>query len=744
MCLAYKLPGKEVQLWHMAHPEHMIEESSPPQDLFDWIKEGGLVEAHNAFFERVIWLNVMVKRHGWPRMPAKQWRCSAAKASMCSLPRSLEGAGQAMALDVEKDMEGRRLMLKMCKPRKPRKAERQAWASKHGRKPMSLLWHEEENDIYRLWDYCKKDVLTEEALSEILPDLPENELTLWQIDQDMNERGARFDLDMATAALKMAADAKEIMNEELEEITGVERATQRQQVKDWLLENEDLEIPDTKAETIDWYLTREQISGRARRILEIVKQVNRTSTRKYQAMLDKTDHDDWRARDLLMYHGANTGRWSGKGIQVQNFPRGNIKDMDEACEDIHAGHLGWVEAMHGDPMEFLSGALRGAIIPAEDHDLIVADYSAIEARCVLWEAGAEAALDVFRRGGDIYCDMATGIYGYEVNKKDHPKERQFGKQAILGLGYGMGFLTFLLTCRKYNIHFGVDQVKKILRDKYDKYYEWVEDYLFPKPTGDAKKDQNKRRQASKTRRKLTDAREDPKKIIHELALMKYTVDVYRTRYPEVKQLWKDQEDAAMAAVREWEALVHEARQAERFDYEMEHGAITAENISFGAYPWEESRFKDLVDGPVKKAGKIKWYVKGGFLCCELPSGRILRYRDPHLKPTKTAWGETKMGLRYMTVIVGGKWARTGTYGGKLVENITQAVARDFMSDATIRCVVDNTPYRVIMSVHDELVAEVRKDEGSLEDFENVMSKSEPWGYGCPITAEAERYARYRK
>jgi len=754
MCLSYRLPfwpeGK-VGRWNMAHPHCGIEEAPPPQDLFDWIEAGGLVEAHNAFFERVIWLNVMVARHGWPEMPPRQWRCSAAKASMCSLPRDLENAVRAMGLPIEKDMEGRKLMLKLCKPRQPRKAEIQAWMEAEGlsgdyRKFKTKfveandpLWHEEEADLRRNWVYCDRDVLAEEALSEAVPDLPPQELRLWQIDQDMNERGVRFDLDLAHAALEMAANAKKTLNRELEEMTGISAATKRAQVKKWLVDNEDLDLPDTKAETVEWYLKREEMSGRARRVVEILKQVNRTSTRKYQAIIDKTDPDDWRARDLLMYHGAGTGRWTGKGIQVQNLPRGNVKDMDTAAIDIKDGHLGWVEAMYGDPIEFLSGALRGTIIPEEDHDLIVADYSAIEARCVLWEAGAEAALDVFRSGGDIYCDMATGIYGYEVRKKEHPAERQFGKQAILGLGYGMGFLTFLLTCRKYNIHFGVEQVKGILKDRFEKYVEWVDDYLFPKPSGDAKRDASKRRQASKVRRQLTDARETPKDILHELALMKYTVDVYRTRYPEVKQMWKDQEEAAMAAVREWEAILGAARKEAEDDW-----ALSGEPIDFGLMPWEKAEFKDAIDGPVKVAGKIKWYVKGGFLCCELPSGRLVRYRDPHIKPTKTSWGETKDGLRYMSVVTGGKWARTGTYGGKLVENITQAVARDFMSDATIRTVDEGTPYRVIMSVHDELVAEVHRDEGSRQDFEEVMSEALPWGDGCPITAEAERYARYRK
>lgn len=771
MCLSYKLPGYERPgRWHMAHPDLLVSESPAPLDLFAFVLAGGLLEAHNAFFERCVWRNVMVARHGWPAMCSTQWRCSAAKASAASLPRDLEGAAKAMALDVEKDMEGRRLMLKLSKPRQPRKAEIVAWMEEEGltgdyRRYKSRfteangpLWHETEEELERLWDYCDQDVLTEEALSEATPDLPEGELRLWQLDQCINEQGARFDLKLAKAALDLAAQYRVKLNRELEEMTGISAATKRQQVKDWLASNEGVVLPDTAADTLDWYLDREEMSGRARRVIEIVKYVNKTSTRKYQAMLDRTDPEDERARDLLMYHGASTGRWSGKGIQVQNFPRGNVKnrwgmtadgaeyayfDIDLACQDILDGDLEWIESMHGDVMEVLSAALRGAIVPKDGHDLIVADYSAIEARCVLWLAGAEGALEVFRSGGDIYCDMAEGIYGYPVHKKTHPQERQFGKQAILGLGYGMGFMTFLLTCRKYGITFSVAQVKGILGDKYEKYYEWVQDYLFPKPTGDPRKDTDKRRQASKNRRRLTDEREDPKAVIHELALMKYTVDVYRTRYAEVKEMWAEQETAAMSAVRSWERKVTEAQETARSEWEDAWGPLD-ESIGFGQMDWETVSFRDAIEGPRYEAGMCAWFVRGGFLCCELPSGRLLRYRDPHIKPTKTAWGETKDGLRYMTVVTGGKWARAGTYGGKLVENITQAVARDIMADAALRTVDDGTPYSIIMSVHDELVAEVPQTEGSERDFEEVMSKTLPWADGCPVTAEAERYGRYRK
>lgn len=780
MCLVYSIPGAPKRgLWHMAHPSCGIEETPPPEDLFAFILAGGLLEAHNAFFERVIWTHVMAVQRHWPLVPVDQWRCSASRASAACLPRDLGGAVQAMGLprDKEKDKEGATLMRKLAKPRKLskkalkalqqeqdaimreriEKACRQNEVEELGLEdelglddeddaldtpleptlPIAQYqWHEDPEDLHRLWAYCDQDVVAEMALSAVLPELTPRELAIWQADQELNWAGVRFDLTLARTALAMAAQWRSVLNQELYEMTGITSATQRAAIRVWLLENEGLDLPDTAAATLDWYIARVEMSGRAIRILEIVKQVNRTSIRKFQAMLDRVDPQDGRARDLLMYCGAGTGRWTGKGIQVQNFPRGKSVnawdkkdrgyfDMDRGVELVLSGDAEWASMCAGDVMELLSTCLRGAIIAPDNGMLAVADYAAIEARVVLWLAGAKKALEVFLRGEDIYCDMATGIYGRKITKKDDPNERQFGKQAILGLGFGMGFITFLLTCRKYDIFFSVEQVQDILKGEYDKYYRWVENYLFPKKRDDEELAKFKARAlaATQARRKLEEKREQPSKIIHELALMKFTVDVYRTRYPEVKELWKAQEDAAIGAVRSWVL------------------AVAAEkSLDLGL----DGEFNsDTVKGKTVAAGKVSWRVEGGFLCCRMPCGRDMRYRSPRLSRQKTSWGEIRDGLRYMSVVTGGKWASTSTYGGKLVENIVQGVARDIMADAILR--TRGTAFHVRMSVHDELLAEVFDvDYVEIKEYEALMAKTEPWAAGCPIDAEGKAFIRYRK
>jgi len=699
MCLAYKLPGQVTKLWHMAHPQHMIFESPPPEELFDWIAQGGLVEAHNAFFERAIWANVMHKRHGWPAMPHLQWRCSAAKASTFALPRALDGAGAALGLPVEKDQEGRRIMLKLSKPRKPRKAERAEMAAQGINPDEVILWHEDEEDLEKLWSYCMTDVDAEHELSLSLRDLTPFELELWQMDQEMNERGVHCDVRMAREALRLAKAQSYKLNAELSDLTAgeVKTASSRMAFVDWV-NRQDVPLPDTQGPTLEEFAAKEDVPDTVRAALKIVKDVNRTSIRKYDAMLKRAASDDT-LKDTMMYHGASTGRWAGKGVQPHNFPRGTIKDIakdiDTACEAIRTGDRTWIELLYGggSVLEVLSCALRGALTARQGKELVVADYSAIEARVVFWLAGAEQALDVFRKGEDIYCDMASGIYGYAVNKA-MAEERQMGKQSILGLGFGMGFLTFLLTCRKYDIVFSPEQARKIVGSAWKEVQDRVVAYFHGK-------DDLERKGVGVTRKKrLIKEGLDYDEVLHELVLMQFIVDRYRSRYPEVAQMWKD----------------------------LEQGALMA----------TQNR------GRVVKTGKIEWKLTGRFLHAKLPSGRLLSYCDPKVVKKKTPWGAEGQELTFMGVDpYSKKWTRLGTYGGMLCENVVQATARDLMAAAMLR-VHKHPIYDMVMSVHDELVAEADLGAGDVGEFEELISMTPPWAQGCPVTAEGWKGLRYRK
>jgi DNA polymerase len=475
------------------------------QELHSHIRAGGLVEAHNVWFEFCIWRNTLLPRQeGWPDIPLDQWRCSAAKAATHALPRGLDKAAAALRIRHQKDVEGSKLMKKMTKPRRSKVAERKVWDALGVEHPR-VLWHDSPEMLARLIEYCKQDVLAEESLSNRLPDLSPDETKLFQLDLAINLRGFQIDRTAVKMALQLVHRETVLFNQELSTITegAIKKFSQRKRVLAWL-EAQDFWLPNTQGGTLDECLAFLTLNGSVTstsvaRVIAIVRTLGRSSTAKYVSMKRWWDQRDGRVRGGLLYHGASTGRWSGKGIQPHNFPKGVLKgeigedgdylrgddgkvskvEMARLWAAIKGGKRDDLISRFGGVMESLSTALRGAIVAGHGRKLFVADYSSIEARVLLWLAGDDAALAMFRRDEDIYVDMARSI------RPD--ADRALGKVAILGLGYGMGADKFYATCLAWNIP-----------------------------------------------------------ITEELA--QETVDAYRTKYWRVKQLWRDVEAAAIEAV----------------------------------------------------------------------------------------------------------------------------------------------------------------------------------------------------
>lgn len=629
-----------------------------PEDLKETILQGAEVEAHNAFFERAIWDNIMVPRFGWPEIKREQWRCSAAKAAACAIPRSLDGATSVLGV-AKKDNLGKQVMMKLCKPRKVIKAERTSfkerdwveqddygWITPEGE--TLYFWHQDPYDLLTTIDYCKQDVVAERALSQGLPELHKKEIRVWQVDQDINFRGIHIDEKMVRAAIDLSAHFTSEATKEAREISGKAFKTLRQlkKISNWLA-SEGVEVPNMQAKTIKELLAGE-LPENVRTVLECVKLCAKSSIKKYQKMIQTADPRDMRVRDFLRYHGASTGRWTGKFVQTQNLPRGKMKDPDTMCGIIRNGDPDLLNIFYGPtaPTSILSWAIRGAICAPPGRDLICADYSGVEARGLLWLVGDEDGLEIFkRREGEpgIYREMAGDIYNIDprtIDKKD-PKGsdmRQMGKQAILGLGYGMGWKTFIRTCEQY----GMEVSTKF---------------------------------------------------------SKHVVSTYRKRFEKVPAGWKQIEKAAISAV--------------------------------------------ISPGQVFKSNRVAFKKEGQFLMCKLPSGRKLYYFKPLLIDDFTPWGDPTKKLTYMTT-EGKGWGRVETYGGKLVENIVQALCRDLEAAAIVRVELKDNPYDVIMHTHDEVVAEVDEGEGSLEEFEKLISVLPKWAKGFPLSAEGWRGKRYRK
>jgi DNA polymerase len=430
-----------------------------PDQLRKYVEEGWTFEAHNAGFEKGVWRYMIEAQYG-VKMP-EHWTDTQASCAYRSIPLDLDKAGRALGLLILKDKRGKFLISKLCVPQKWSKKEIKAGLN------IGIKWCDDPALMAELDDYCDQDVLAEEALGDAIRDLPSDEYEVWCLDALINQRGVYIDIEAVLAADVIRKAVEVNLLRELREITGDEEmsADTRDRLKDWC-ETQGVYLPDLTADTVKDMLRPEKLTDTpvVRRVLEIRQALGKTSIAKIEKFITMRCIDG-RIRGLLMYHGAATGRWAGRGIQPQNFPRGDedgvlippfIKGRKGAGEigmsllidAIKTKDWEWVETIYGDVYNALSSALRGFIIAEPGYELYVSDFSAIEARVLAWVAGEQWKLDAFaaidRKEGykgseDIYLATASMIFGYPcLTKKTHGKERQTGKTCELAFGYQGG------------------------------------------------------------------------------------------------------------------------------------------------------------------------------------------------------------------------------------------------------------------------------------------------------------------
>ena len=426
-----------------------------------------IFEAFNVSFEFSIWSNLMVPRFGAPAVPRHRWQDTQAKALHRGLPSKLEAAAKVSGVG-EKDMEGNKLLHRYCKPRKARKAEKLEFPDWEN----MLFWHEDDAGLARLGEYCDQDVDVEARLDDYVGPLPDDEHEVWLLDQKMNQTGLLIDIPAVHAAKSIMAQYADSLDAEVDVLTGGEVTTcgQRDKILETIKKWCGRAPKDLTAETLTKFLGNKAFREKfpeAHRLLQLRQSGSKSSTAKLNAMLNHADPDDHRARYQLQYQGASsTGRWAGRGIQPQNMP-GNSSGHDEETliSAIKSGDLDKVREL-GDPAEIISSALRPMIRAADGHEIVAGDFSAVEARVVLAFAEQWDKVNLLKCGHDAYCDMASTIFGYPViGKKEHPVERQVGKNAVLGLGFQCGAGTFQEKfCTDRHLEFCETVVRKYRND----------------------------------------------------------------------------------------------------------------------------------------------------------------------------------------------------------------------------------------------------------------------------------------
>ena len=384
--------------------------------------------AWNCAFERFgLW------KHFGRYCPPEQWSDTMILSAVCGLPLGLGEAGKALRLEADeaKDREGKALIRYFCSPCRPTKV--------NGGRTRNLPQH--DTDKWALFiEYNRQDVVAERTIRKRLlrwePDSLEHRF--WCLDARINERGMRVDRELVHNAIAMDERYKAELTKQAVAISGLENPNSVAQIKQWLLEQEGIEVPSLNKKVVAEVVS--QLNGeRAKQFMALRARLAKSSTKKYEAM-ERSACADAHIKGCFQFYGANrTGRFAGRLVQLQNLPQNHMEDLAVARSLVRDNDYETVRLLYDSVSDTLSELIRTALIPEPGHRFIVADFSAIEARVIAWIAGEQWRLDVFRNGGDIYCASASQMFHVPVVKHgENGHLRQKGKIAELALGYGGG------------------------------------------------------------------------------------------------------------------------------------------------------------------------------------------------------------------------------------------------------------------------------------------------------------------
>lgn len=638
LCLVYQVNDEGCAQWYPGQST---------QFLTEWVKDPETIfVAHHAGFEQAIWRWLMVKDFGFPEIPIERWEDTMAMCAWKAYPLKLEKAAKAAGLPIEKDMEGNRLTLSMSRVNK-----------KTGMYPART-----PGILARITDYCAQDVAVESALRRkigLLSQQSLHERRVWLLDQKINQRGVRLDMEFVAAAQRVVDRATVPLLAEFRDLTGGINPGQIAKVVEWAggqgvqldnlqkgylagllgeeeidddgyesLADEDMSVQDKQAS---------QLPAHVGRVLRIRQMLGSASIKKLARMRACVGLNG-RAHGLLQYHAAITGRWGGRLLQPQNFPRGTFNPVfkispEMAVDAIMSGDPEYVEMVLGCPaIEAVASSLRHALVPDPGKLFLVGDFAGIEARIVLALAGQHDKVAMMASGQDVYLDMARDIYGRVVTKADI-EMRQTGKNSVLGCGFQMG-------APKFHARYCKNQP-----------IEFAENVIY----------------------------------------------TYRKVWaPEVPKLWYALEAASTRAVKE---------------------------------------------GTSQETYGVLYQREDDWLTATLPSGwQKLWYPAPRLfhdeKFNKEAW--------QYTTSKGGKTSQAKAFGGLETEHVVSGLARGLLVASMMRIEREGMP--IVLTVHDEIVAEVDEDRADLARFEHLMAEPTPWSerIEVPISVETWQGKRYKK
>ena len=703
-CMAWSLGGSDRGIWR---PEDFF-----PQKIIDHIYAGGRVVAHNAVFERLMWngpLGKLLHRRVFlPPLFARNMDCTVARCAALAIPSSLGDAGYVLGVTQQKDKEGHANMLVLARP-----------------KTLDpLVWNDTPERLAKQYAYCAQDVLAEEAIDAKAPPLSPRERAVWLLDQKINDLGIQLDIPLIEAARQVVEAEKARLDRAITNATNgaVTAISQVGRLTAWLVARGHA-VPGLGKEHIRAVQKAIADDPDAAEALAIRLEGAKASTAKLKAMLACVCGDG-RARGLLAYHGAHPGRWAGRLIQPQNLYRNDperdgddIKHTLPILSAVAESRMAPTSAARAirlltgsSAMTMLAKCLRPMFRARPGHRLVGGDLSNIEGRIAAWISDEKWKVQAFRDydagvGPDLYRLAFARSFGGEPSAVTG-MQRQVGKVTELSLQYQGSVGAWLKMAANYGVTAAsvVDVVRAAVgpdlwRAMLDSYAAATDKHRLPQD---------------------------------QWAAVKLIVKSWREAHPHIVQGWWDLQDAAIAAV-------------------SSPGAIV----------------------PVY-GGRVRYLASRGFLWCALPSGRTLAYFQPKIVVGDTSYLDMPDGTRKRIESMSDadiaaaeaegalmvrqsrrrvdyqgyegerkRWATMSLYGGMQFNHVVQGTARDIMVEGMLEA--DRRGYPLVLTVHDELLAECKDGFGSPAELEEIMSTVPPWIVGdLPLAAKAWEDVRYAK
>ena len=443
ICMSYAFGDEPIKTW-------FAEDDDFPVEVIAYISTGEPLVAHNASFERHLFDFVLANDYDFTPPKLTQWRCSSAWAMAHGLPGSLKDVCRALDLPIQKMAEGARLIRDYSAP-----YFKTEWAG---------------DDKAIMQEYCETDVETMRMFCSVLRPLTDAEWNQYHITEQLNDRGVPLDIDFVVSALDYADAIRQDVNKNIQKLTAgkVAKSSERKSRDEWLatkLTDDQLELITVQkkgvskikfdAEYRTLLAAQPELDNDVSNFIELVEQAGGATISKYKAMANT--HVNGRVHGSLIWNGAGaTGRYSSRGLQLQNFRRDVFKDPEPIIEAIKA-NVG-VDS----PADTLGRLIRSAITSPKG--LTYSDYSQIEARVLPWltnDDRAEATLDIFRDGRDLYSENAIGMFDLRSIEDVTPDMRQAAKQGVLACGFGGGARAVQAMAKNYGLKYSFDQADSI-------------------------------------------------------------------------------------------------------------------------------------------------------------------------------------------------------------------------------------------------------------------------------------------